>query len=93
MGITISTHFSKPKLGQKHNSLHAKNSKNVKIHSICIKNKNKMKMLQTSPKKQLEVCSKTTGVFFKKSLENLLNSKLSNLILHLEPRTEIKGNN
>jgi hypothetical protein len=66
MGITISTHFSKPKLGQKHNSLHAKNSKNVKIHSICIKNKDKKKDASSFPKKITSSSLKNGGDLKKK---------------------------
>jgi hypothetical protein len=36
VGITTSTHFTKPKLEQKHNSLHAKNSKVPKYITIAL---------------------------------------------------------
>jgi hypothetical protein len=36
VGITTLTHFAKPKLEQKHNSLHAKNSKVLKYVTVAL---------------------------------------------------------
>jgi hypothetical protein len=61
VGITTSTHFAKPKLGQKHNSLHAKNSKNAKIHSNHIKNKDQKKDTSNFPKEDFKFVRKQWG--------------------------------
>ncbi len=51
MGITTSTHFAKPKLEQKHNSLHTKKLQSAKIHYSRIKKKIKKRPLDLSQEK------------------------------------------
>jgi hypothetical protein len=92
--MTISMHFVKQKLEQKQNSVHVKNFKVQKLHSNYIQNKDQKMDPSSFPKGRLQIHKKNgrDPKENEKSLEILVNSKLSNLILHLESRIEAKDN-
>ncbi len=65
VGKTTSTHFAKPKLEQKHDSLHAKNSKVPKYITIESETKIPQKDPLSFTKRRFQVCKKTVGIFKK----------------------------
>jgi hypothetical protein len=66
VGITTSTNFAKPKLEQKHNSLHEKNSKVQKYITIVSTTRIRKKKPFELPKRRLQVHQKMVGIFKKK---------------------------
>jgi hypothetical protein len=64
VGKTSSTHFAKPKL-QKHDSLHAKNSKVPKYITVESKTKIRQKDPLSFTQRRLQVCKKMVGIFKK----------------------------
>jgi hypothetical protein len=65
VGITISTNFAKPKLEQKPNSLHEKNSRVPKYITIVSTTRIGKKKPLELLKKRLQVHQKTVGIFKK----------------------------